>query len=284
MNKAFIILFSLSLCVLLTGCWLFEGDADIDAIVKKGDYKLCDDLNTTDNPTRIDKCYEAVAEKTADYEICAKIKDPNYRDKCYGGIAVKKNDEKLCESVMNTIPKQECFTRVAISKKDKALCTKLTDKESKDRCFMEFAKSSNDATICRQDIVSPDFKDSCLWYVAQNTKNEALCKEISGLVSRDGCYYEVALKTDGNLLCAKIVDKARHDECFTSFAASRKDITQCKSIELKSYMWYDCIRRTAVAMKDKSVCKYNILEDKEQLKSCELQVNNAVAKDKASSN
>jgi hypothetical protein len=274
--KKMIIILVLCMSFLLTGCEFLAIDAEIADIVKKGDYKLCDSLDTSENSYRIDKCYEAVAEKTGNLDICPKISYGTYKDECYSAVAIKKNDETICNSIIEVYPKADCVTKIAIKKADKTLCNRL-NVVNKDNCFLEFAKGTKDINICKEDVTDKALKDSCILGVATASKSEVLCKEIADTRMKDDCYYNVAQSTDGNLLCAKIQDKSKHDNCFISFAVSRKDVTLCRDIEEKSYMWYDCIKRVAVETKDKGICKYNILEDAKELESCELQVNNAKA-------
>jgi len=277
-----LIILSVIACFVLSGCWLFGGDAEIEAAVAKGDISMCDELNTTNNPTRIDNCYAQVAAKIGDESICPKIDDARYKDSCYKEVGIKNKNSELCKSVKNEFEQENCFSQIAIAKKDKSICNDITNSGQKTLCLYNYAKATNDVKVCKEDIQDSIYKDECFRAVGIGTKSDALCKEIVDEGKRNDCYYQIAIVTDGNLLCNKITTVSIKDDCFLKIALARKDAQQCSNIEWKSRNWYGCIRQVAVLTKDESVCKGWILENPEELKSCTLQVNNAIETAKAS--
>jgi len=80
--------------IVFSGCE-FLIDEELEAAVKKGTLSACDQLDTSENKERIDKCYQRIAENKGDASICPNIKSGYYQGFCYENVAVKTNNAEL---------------------------------------------------------------------------------------------------------------------------------------------------------------------------------------------
>ncbi len=273
--KGFCVLFLLALVILTSGCI----DSEIYNIAKKGDVSLCDDLDTSDNSERIEKCYAAVAKETGNVSICQRMpKESRYIGRCYENVAVKTNNEYLCINIESDVRRENCYTTIAINKNDMSVCTKQVNTWGVDRCILNFAKKAGDVDTCRtMEITDTMYREECILYFAQKNKNELLCEEINDPKYRDDCYLKVAPLISGNLLCRKIDNQAKREQCHMKLAVIMNNEGECSNIEYETYSWYSCIKQVAVAKKDKNICSLMDIKNTEEIKSCKMQVANAIA-------
>ncbi|MCK5477171.1 MAG: hypothetical protein KAI55_04585, partial [Candidatus Aenigmarchaeota archaeon] len=123
--------------------------------------------------------------------------------------------------------------------------------------------------------------DECILHFAQENRNELLCDDINDPTCKDDCYLRVAPLIKGNLLCKKIDNQYKRDQCHMKLAVEMDNIQGCNNIELETYSWYSCVKQVAVLRKDKHTCTMIPSEKTEERKSCEMQVENALAREAA---
>ena len=283
MKYLFCIMSLMALVMLTTGCV----DEEIAQIAKKGDVSLCDDLNTSKNINRIEECYAAVAKETGEVSICQSMPEKSsYTGTCYENVALKTNNEDLCAKVDAEVNRRECYTSIAVNKKDMSICTKQDGDWETDMCIVAFAKKAGDVDTCRTiEITDTKYRDECILHFAQENRNELLCDDINDPKYKDDCYLGVAPLIKGNLLCKKIDNQWKRDQCHMKLAVGLDSSDECNNIEYETYSWYSCVKQVAVARKDKNTCTM-ILRDEhpEERKSCEMQVANAIASEEAVKN
>ncbi|MFH1649668.1 MAG: hypothetical protein ABIA93_03910 [Candidatus Woesearchaeota archaeon] len=265
----------------LSACEFIASDDEINAAVKAGDASMCDNLDTSNNAKRIDRCYSEVGSKTNDVSTCEKISDSSYMSQCYEHVAVNTGKEELCSKVNAQVNRRECYSGIAVKKKDMSICTSLNE-DIKDGCIQEYAIGADDFDACSQIMPKSGWEDDCYMHFAIARKNENICPEINSAKEKDNCYYEIAKLTNGNLLCDKIENKDTKGRCVMDMARSMENELECNRLDPDSYYWDKCVTQVAVLKKDVATC--TMLEvGSEAMKSCELQVNNAIVQSTASS-
>ncbi len=273
--KGFYVLFLLVLVIFTSGCI----DSEIYNIAKKGDVSLCDDLDSGEGTERIEKCYAAVAKETGNVSICHSMSEKSsYKGRCYENVALKTNNENLCEKIEAESNRRDCYTKIAINKNDMSICERQGSDWEKDDCIVKFAKKVGNVDTCRtMKITDTKYRDECLLYFAQENKNELLCEDINDPKYKDDCYLRVAPLINGNLLCKKIDNQAKREQCHMKLAVIMNNEGECSNIEYETYSWYSCIKQVAVAKKDKNICSLMDIKNTEEIKSCKMQVANAIA-------
>ncbi|MCK5176274.1 MAG: hypothetical protein KAQ92_00985 [Candidatus Aenigmarchaeota archaeon] len=277
MKCLFLMLSLLILTMITSGCI----DSEISQIAKKGDVSLCDKLDTSENINRIEECYAAVAKETGEVSICRKMPEKSsYTGTCYENVALKTNNENLCAKIDAQVNRRECYTKIAINKKDMSICTKQDTDWRKDECIVAVAKESGNVDNCRTiEITDTKYRDECILHFAQENRNELLCEDINDQKYKDDCYLSIAPLIKGNLLCKKINNQYKRDKCHMKLAVEMNNDQECNNIKIYTYSWYSCVKQVAVARKDKNTCTMIPSEKTKERKSCEMQVENALARE-----
>jgi hypothetical protein len=257
-------------CILLSSCFM---DSEIMAAVQKGSYKMCDQLDTSENAGRIDDCYAQVAAKKGDADVCPKIQNAGYRSECYEGVAKKNNDPSLCKFIDAQWNKVQCFSQIAINKNDKTVCRDLDI--MRDQCYLQFAKNSNNPADCENVMQDSNTQDECFSYMGTTKKDESFCNKILVPSTKDDCLLAIAPQVQGNLICPKIQIKSKRENCIITVAAIMKDERQCGGIDYQTSAYYTCMKQVAISAKSLAVC--DLLKDIAEKDSCIRQVNNAAA-------
>lgn len=214
-----IIVMLVLLLVIISGCEILFGDAEINKIVNKGDPTMCKSLEgktpeATQN--RQDECYRRVAIEIGKPYACESIVDSYEIEKCYSGVAVKSGDSELCEKVSK---KGDCYNDVAIESEDVNLCYKAENQ--KNNCLIKFAEKNGNSDHCYDMEPVIDY-DRCFTVVAGKTGNWGMCGAISDDKSRMKCILE-SVKTSKNPKTCETYFKDNGDECWTIVAEDDSD-------------------------------------------------------------
>jgi hypothetical protein len=130
---------------------------------------------------------------------------------CYEDVAIKNKNEELCSKVTVEWNQRNCYTQLAIDKKDNGICKKIKETNFQDDCYVEYAKASGDVNQCYALMTESDKQDECFVWFAENKKSEKICEKIGNVTYKDDCYQKVGIATQGTLLCAKIQIQSKKD-------------------------------------------------------------------------
>lgn len=123
--KPKMLLFALGISLIfLFGCTSKVTEKAEDA-VEQNNPALCKELGETDD---VDKCYELVADKMNDPEVCLQATDKN---KCLTEFSVSKGSTKYCDMATDAAAKYSCVVQVTGDKTGRALESILADWRSK---------------------------------------------------------------------------------------------------------------------------------------------------------
>jgi hypothetical protein len=153
------------------------------------------------------RCYEDLAIKNADMNICSKITIPGTFDHCIVGVAGITKNVALCAQVKSSNTRNICYGAVAYHTLDLSLCDQIIEPHPypyagvKDLCYANVARESKNVSMCEQ-INIPKSQDPelgplpsnfqggrvyCYQQVAQSLKDKAICKKITSVNERNKC-------------------------------------------------------------------------------------------------
>ena len=96
---------------------------------------------------------------------------------CLTEIAKKEKDTAVCEQIKDSLKKNFCYRDTAIASGHMDMCGKIKDDWQYGLCVTGIAKKNQDAAICQN--LQGKQKGLCIYTVAIDTKNLALCNESS---------------------------------------------------------------------------------------------------------
>ncbi|MBW2967363.1 hypothetical protein KY362_02650 [Candidatus Woesearchaeota archaeon] len=222
-----IIISLLVMTLLLYGCGC-ESDEGIDAAVRAGDPNMCAELDESDSPGRVDKCYDRVAQKLKDPEVCDRIGGSDGRDDCVSGIAVRTRDGELCDSIGGSRARDECYNDVSDKTNDIELCNKISGSLKED-CIANVASNTGDADACK-GLTDPDSKTDCIHNVARNSGDMDACDDIADPDSRAACQAQVAVQSGDEDECLKIERPSTRDACLEQLEDEYEQDNSCEDI------------------------------------------------------
>lgn len=100
------------------------------------------------------------------------------------------------------------------------------------------------------DSYSPQ-KDICYREKAIIEKDETLCANVEGMISRNGCYEALSEKYLNTNFCPLINDQGARNHCYVRIAIRNKDSEFCEKIE-------DYIDSLGKGTHDKDTCYYKV--------------------------
>lgn len=124
-------------------------------------------------------------------------------------------------------------------------------KECDDQCYLELARTNKDESFCEK-IKDPTLSQQCYGGMAVLTQNEELCEKAGEY--RDACLWAVAQETQTGQICEKIFLQSQKDQCFEALAHQFQDYSLCLSIKDGDSRGM-CLRDIAVMLDDVSICE-----------------------------
>ena len=192
-------------------------------------------------------CYDGIARRTKNPDLCFKMENKYAGRSCITGVAYNSRDIEIC-SLIDQIPidktgisgKDECIAAVTREPNENGLpptfnpsdCAKIEKEETKRYCYEEMAIHFKDETYCQ--------RDECFADVAVAKLDPTLCEKIKNdLMIKNGCYGGIAVTTGDTSTCEKISCSKRIEECYSNTAQAKKDQTICEKIQ-DPYVKYKC--------------------------------------------
>lgn len=115
-------------------------------------------------------CYQNLAKKNNDYELCRKVSDDYQRiGNCMLPIAIETLNPSIClnEAEFDEIGLTErCVSRIATTTEDSDLCNSLKDVEDKDKCISGVAVALEDKKLCSL-VADSEIRNMCNVFVEQ---------------------------------------------------------------------------------------------------------------------
>lgn len=176
-------------------------------------YFLNNPSNCESLQTGKDACYNSIAQKNRNPNLCDKISiqssDPksDSRDNCYSNVAESLLNSDLCTKILKISgdgSRDTCYLNIATKTKNVDLCDKMASQSTtvinggqvfvnKDFCVQNVAMEALNSTLC--DSISVKIHkpttplnvsvQSCYAFVGQNSKNPSLCDKAGTL--KDPC-------------------------------------------------------------------------------------------------
>ncbi|MCK5283915.1 MAG: hypothetical protein KAK00_11045 [Nanoarchaeota archaeon] len=140
-----------------------------------------------------DYCFKSLAVKEKNPEICMKIKELDIWP-CIIGVAKSSENSYICNQFSDYLiyGVEECYSRSNFYFKSYKECLEFEENYKKNLCLGVWGRRLSNSEICNMiDIIdkqnAKEIRDVCFKYVAQNTKNPALCNFINDSYRRDRC-------------------------------------------------------------------------------------------------
>lgn len=154
-----------------------------DAMANK-DEKKCNDIKYYELEQQ---CYEKIAIKVGNPDICGKITKKEVRDYCLRDVAEKNKNPDICEKVEDKIHRSNCFSDVAQKAKNHSICELAEDIVIRDNCYARLGSKGTELEVCLKIKKDEEDKDDCIKNVAINSKNQDLCSKISNPKTKEDC-------------------------------------------------------------------------------------------------
>jgi len=221
----------LLISIFISGCGFFETDEGIDAAVRAGDPNMCAELDESESKGRIDRCYDRVAQKLDDPDVCNRIGSSDKRDDCVGDIAISTRDGELCDTVGGSEARDECYHDVSDRTNDIKLCDKISGNLKGD-CIANVAANTGDTDAC-DSLTDPNAKDECIGTVAGNSKDLSKCEDIQDPDRKIACQTQIAVSSGDDTECDKIDRPSARAACRDQINTDEDHDNSCESE-------YDC--------------------------------------------
>ncbi len=265
------------LSIFISGCGFFESDEGINAAVRAGDPNMCAELDEKDNKGRIDKCYDRVAQKLDDPEVCDRIGKSDLRDDCVGDIAVSTRDGELCDTIGGSSERDECYHDVSDRTNDIELCDKITG-DLKGDCIANVAANTGDTDAC-EGIADINAKDDCIGSVASNTRDMSKCEGIEDSDRKIACQTQIAVASGDEDECDKIDRPSAREACMDQINYDVDTDNSCESeydcpidkVCINSYCTLpECTEDTSYCVGDKrEFCHKGVMQVETCIYGCE---------------
>jgi len=169
--------------------------------VTKNSISTCDSKNNLDEKNR---CYEEIAIKNADVNICSKIATPSTFDHCVVGVAGVAKNVALCAKVKSDNTRNICYGSVATAIPNLSICNKIVEHPNpyggvKDLCYANVARELKDVSICETISLAYDDQD--------------VPKPANYQGGRVYCYQQVAKSLHDKTICEKIISTSERGKC-----------------------------------------------------------------------
>jgi len=178
-------------------CDNIEKDSDRDtckAIISK-DIEACSEITTMTkwNNSYNDKCYQNMAYKTLDPELCNNLAGAHSIPPCIREVAKLANDINICDTRHNSWGKKVLWRSHQI------LCQAIV---SKDTSYCENLPISNQKFYCGN--CEYDEYSYCMFEVSKLSDDVEICGKIRWVGPRDVCYKNMAMKHNNIQICDNI--------------------------------------------------------------------------------
>ena len=150
---------------------------------------ICEIIPNTKLGKDNSQCYQAVAEKKEDADICDRIENKYGKKECYEVLVEIAKDESVCEKFIDLgygdseLYRNNCYYDRAKAKKDITLCKKITDTNRHYSCE---AIVLEDGSLCER-FSDTWWREHCYHDVAEAKKDPSICEKITGLQLRSWC-------------------------------------------------------------------------------------------------
>ncbi|MDO8575361.1 MAG: DUF86 domain-containing protein [bacterium] len=165
----------------------------------------CDLKNNSDEKNR---CYEEVAIKNVDVNVCSKITTSSTFDHCVVGVAGTAKNISLCTKVKSDNTRNICYGSVAYHTLNISYCDLAISKHPypsndgvKELCYANIARELKDVSICEKIKIPTEWDDEL----------GPRPSDFQG--GRVYCYQQVAKSLKDKNICEKIISKTEKNKC-----------------------------------------------------------------------
>lgn len=187
---------------------------------------------------------------------CERLKGKTAYFDCYQSLAKKLKDETICENLNEgTFWQRDCYQDLALLKSDHNICKIVFQEEQKEhnlgKCYAKIAAQTKNSAICDEltyyydrDLCYTDFSDAVI-----ASQDSSLCEKAGNRTSE--CYEKIAFNTQDSSLC----DLTSYpDSCYSIIAQESVDEALCKKI--RNIDWQsNCYYEVAILTKNPDLCK-----------------------------
>lgn len=171
----------------------------------------------SNSPVR-ESCIAELAKAKNDLAICNLITNKKTQGYCVEEIAVQKNDPSLCNTIADPYWSDNCNLQIGTKNNKAEYCHFIINDGQQKACFKEIALATNNVQLCAE--LGEEEAGSCIYTIAVNTKNLALCGLLTHPVNKDACRLKVAKVSNNKALCSAIKIRDIRGTCEEYFAGS----------------------------------------------------------------
>ncbi|MBU0762965.1 MAG: hypothetical protein KKD39_08055 [Candidatus Altiarchaeota archaeon] len=144
-------------------------------------------------------CYENMALKTLDPDLCQRISGVEGRNDCVKEFVEKGGDGNLCGQIRQDDDEMNsCYMQTSYDRKQPNLCRPITDWGQRNSCYYNLGYKLGDETICRKidkTYQTGGRRAYCFTAAAKKNNDAKLCDEIMDEGLKDSCLKKVGGQT-----------------------------------------------------------------------------------------
>ncbi len=225
-----------------------------------------------------DSCYNYLAGKLKDSELCKRIGSKETRDSCLSNIARSVKDDLVCLKIESEKERSDCLLNFAVMKNNLRICNNISSLDNRELCIMNVAVTRNDSSIC-ENITIRSLRQTCKTYsetriLAGLEEDLTLCESITMPYLREECeknrsniMYEQAVSFGSPDACDSLFSQEYSYYCYYDYAIKEQNPVLClKACNLSSGDSSDCFScvdgvMEVVDRSDQCESAYSILND-----------------------
>ena len=178
----------------------------------------------------------AIFEK--DNNNCEKISEKREKEECYTNYAKFSMNERDCNKINDVDVRNSCKIYVKEVLDTVAECEKIEDtlRYSRSTCFEDIATDIKNVELCKKATSYLDMEYMCIFYIAQDTRNEEFCSYLSDEpmgeynTYRDSCYKKMAFVKKDEKICLLVESRNAKDLCYAEVASRTINAEICDKI------------------------------------------------------
>jgi hypothetical protein len=187
----------------------------------------CD--GTASSAAMADTCYDRLAERRLDPDLCGKIHDRVLRDSCYSLLAGRLRRVELCSHIEQTVFVAGCVRPIAMDLGDPTSCERISGIRERNDCIGGTAQQMGKSEPCLR-IELPYDRDRCIAGAANKAVDAEQCRRIGGIRDRDACISSIAFKQRNAQLCDSLEDPSTRVSCLQQLVQLTEDGELCTRV------------------------------------------------------